>query len=120
MKLFTRVTTRLWVCGILVSLIAVGIITKCIFWYRVSQYQQGKSRLEKNLQKDDRFHDVRVFFYSTRPSVSILAPSELSLQAKQDLERMVKTAFTPLSVPIQFAGAEFFNTNKDSKKGVGR
>ena len=117
MKLLNRVTTRLWIYGILCSLIAVGIIIKCVFWHRVSQYQQGKSRLEKTLQKDDRFRDVRIFFYSTRPSVSILAPSDLSLQAKQDLERMVNTAFTPLPVPIQYAGAEFFNTNGESKDG---
>jgi len=118
MKLFNRMTaTRLWIYGILCSLIAIGIITKCIFWHRVSQYRQGKTQLEKTLQKDDRFRDVRIFFYSTRPSVSVLAPSDLSSQAKKDLERMVDTAFMPLSVPIQYASAQFFNTNGESKDG---
>jgi hypothetical protein len=30
---------------------------------------------------------------------------------------MVNAAFTPLTVPIQYAGAEFFNTNGQSKDG---
>jgi hypothetical protein len=116
LKLLNRVTaTRLWIYGILSSLIVVGIITKGIFWHRVSQYQEGKSRLEKTLQEDDRFRDVRIFFFSTRPSISILAPSNLPFLAKQDLERMVNTAFTPLSVQIQYAGTEFFNTNSESQ-----
>jgi hypothetical protein len=118
MRLFNKVSTaRLWIYGTLCSLIAVGIIIKCIFGHRASQYQQGKSRLEKSLQEDARFRDVRIFFYSTRPSVSILAPSDLPPQAKQDLQRMVNTAFTPLTVPIQYAGAESFNTNGESTDG---
>jgi hypothetical protein len=105
------------VFGFLCIAIAFGMIAKCVFLHRVSQYQKGKRRLELYLQKDERFRNVRIFFYSTRPSASVLAPRDLPLNAKQDLERLVTAAFGQLAVPVQYAGAQYFENANGVSNG---
>lgn len=111
---------RRLVYGFLCIAIVFGIVAKGMFVYRVSQYRKGKERLEMMLQKDERFRNVRIFFYSTRPSVRVLAPGDLPLNAKQELERLVTAAFAPLPAPVQYLGADFFgNENGVSNGEVG-
>jgi hypothetical protein len=88
------------------------IIANRIHQYHISKYQKGKDSLELILKKDGRFQGVHVFFYSTRPSTWILAPEDLSLDAKHDLSNLVSNAFGPLPVPIRYASSQFLvNTN---------
>lgn len=104
--------TRRFVYGFLLIAASIGIIAKCVFLHRVSQYQRGKERLEVDLQNDERFRNVRIFFFSTRPSAFVLAPVDLPLNAKRELEHMVTSAFAPLRVPVQYADSNYFGSTK--------
>jgi hypothetical protein len=109
---------RKLVYGFLCIAIAFGIAAKGVFLHRVSQYRKGDERLEQMLQKDERFRDVRIFFYPTRPSVRVLAPSDLPLNARQDLERLITAAFAPLPVPVHFTGENSFGYKDGVSNGV--
>ena len=102
--------TRKIVYGFLSVAIIFGITAKCLFLHRISQYQRGKERLEISIQKDERFHNVRIFCYPTKPSTFLLAPIALPLNARRDLEHLVSNAFGSLPVKVRYAGAEFFGS----------
>ena len=111
---------RILVYGSLCVLTAFGIIEKCIHIHLASEYRKGKEELEMNIQKDERFNNVRVFFSSTRPSVFVLAPKNLPLDVREDLERLTIAAFNPLQVPVYYKGdISSVNTNQSSD-GVNR
>jgi hypothetical protein len=102
-------SNRIVLYGFLCIALAIAIAYKWSFARRVSQYREGKEHLEISLQNDSRFRDVRIYFFSTRPSVSILAPSNLPLNAKEDLARLVGQAFAPLPAPrIYYPGTNFY------------
>jgi len=94
------------VYGIPCAAIAVGIIAKGVHLHHISQYRKGKECLEMSLEKDQRLRNVHIFFSPTRPSASVLAPRDLPLNAKRELERLVADAFRGLPVRIQYAGPE--------------
>jgi hypothetical protein len=80
----------------------IGFTLKGIQAHRALEYREGKDRLEFNLKKDDRFGNVRVFYYPTSPSVFIAAPRDLPVSARADLERLMNDAFDSLPAPIYY------------------
>src|SRR5271165_4682172 len=106
LRVFNISTARKWIYGILCVFLAFAFMLKCMFWHRVYQYRTGKEQLEMDFGKDNRFHDVRVLFFETRPSVSILAPQNLRSDARSDLERLVAKAFGGLPVTLSYPAEE--------------
>lgn len=86
--------------------LCVGVIIivfdKYIYYRTVQEYRQCEKRLKIELEADDRFRNVRVLFYPTRPSLSILAPANLPEEAKADLGHLVSSVFTHLPTSIYY------------------
>jgi hypothetical protein len=107
--MITKMTgARRLIYGVLGAAIVAAIAAKCWHSYRVSEYRHGREQLEKMLQKDEQFRSARIVFYSTRPSVTVLASRSTSASARQELEKMIITAFGPLPVTIEYGDPSFF------------
>ena len=93
---------KIVIFGILCIAVISGGISEYRHFHLVSEYRNGQKQLEKSLQKDDRFHDVRVYFSPTRPGVLVFAPWTMPPRVRPDLERLVTATFAPLEVPVYY------------------
>jgi len=99
-----RRSRRVWLYGILCVLVTLALASRVLHAYHVHQYQAYKEELEVRLSADPRFRDVRVFFYPTRPGVTVIAPIDMPDGTKETLRHLAKSISGPLDVPIFFKG----------------
>jgi hypothetical protein len=81
--------------------ITVGsvVLKQCSMSRRVDQYERAKHTLDARFETEERFRHVRVMVSSSKPSMTIYAPNDLSPAAKADLENLVHASISsPVSI----------------------